>query len=91
MRRRVSESASSCLHARALRPDSVVHHAVRGTATATRQSRVMSEARRASSHPSVRAGRIGNTIINAGKLDNYGTAKAQGYLKKWAKEYGEKN
>jgi hypothetical protein len=35
-------------------------------------------------------GRIGNTIINGGKLDNYGTAKAQEYLKKWAKEYGEK-
>lgn len=35
-------------------------------------------------------GRISNTIINAGKLDNYGTAKAQEYLKKWAKEFGEK-
>lgn len=33
-------------------------------------------------------GRITNTIINAGKLENYGTPKAQEYLKKWAKEYG---
>lgn len=33
-------------------------------------------------------GRIANTIINAGKLENYGTPKAQEYLKKWAKEYG---
>jgi hypothetical protein len=33
-------------------------------------------------------GRIANTIINAGKLDNYGTPKAREYLKKWAKEYG---
>ena len=36
-------------------------------------------------------GRIANTIINGGKLDNYGTAKAQEYLKKWAKEYGVKD
>jgi hypothetical protein len=33
-------------------------------------------------------GRIANTIIGAGKLDNYGTPRAQEYLKKWAKEYG---
>ncbi len=33
-------------------------------------------------------GRIANTIIDAGKLENYGTAKAQEYLTKWAKEYG---
>ena len=33
-------------------------------------------------------GRIANTIIDGGKLENYGTAKAQEYLKKWAKEYG---
>jgi hypothetical protein len=33
-------------------------------------------------------GRIANTIIDNGKLENYGTAKAQEYLKKWAKEYG---
>lgn len=35
-------------------------------------------------------GRIANTIIDGGKLENYGTAKAQEYLKKWAKEYGAK-
>jgi hypothetical protein len=34
-------------------------------------------------------GRIANTIIDAGKLENYGTAKAQEYLKKWAKEFGK--
>jgi hypothetical protein len=33
-------------------------------------------------------GRIANTIINAGKLKDYGTPPAQQYLKKWAKEYG---
>jgi len=33
-------------------------------------------------------GRIANTIINAGKLKDYGTPKAQEYLTKWAKEYG---
>jgi hypothetical protein len=33
-------------------------------------------------------GRIANTIINNGKLENYGTPKAQEYLRKWAKEYG---
>ena len=35
-------------------------------------------------------GAITNRIINAGVLENYGTAKAQEYLKKWAKEYGDK-
>jgi hypothetical protein len=30
--------------------------------------------------------RIANTIVDSGKLENYGTAKAQEYLKKWAKE-----
>lgn len=34
-------------------------------------------------------GRIANTIIDNGKLENYGTPKAQEYLKKWAKEYGK--
>ncbi len=34
-------------------------------------------------------GRIANTIIDAGKLENYGTAKAQEFLKKWAKDYGK--
>lgn len=36
-------------------------------------------------------GRIANTIINAGKLADYGTPKCQEYLTKWAKEYGEPN
>lgn len=35
-------------------------------------------------------GRIANTIINAGKLKDYGTERAQEYLQKWAKEYGVK-
>jgi hypothetical protein len=35
-------------------------------------------------------GRIANTIIDAGKLSNYGTERAQEYLRKWAKEYGAK-
>jgi hypothetical protein len=34
-------------------------------------------------------GRIANTIIDAGKLENYGTARAQEYLTKWAKEFGK--
>ena len=33
-------------------------------------------------------GRITNTIINAGKLKEYGTPKAQEYFSKWAKEFG---
>lgn len=32
-------------------------------------------------------GRITNTIINAGKLENYGTATTQEYFRKWAKQY----
>jgi len=32
-------------------------------------------------------GRIGRTIVNAGKLENYGTPRAQEYLQKWAKEF----
>lgn len=35
-------------------------------------------------------GRIANTIIDAGKLSDYGTERAQDYLKKWAREYGAK-
>jgi hypothetical protein len=35
-------------------------------------------------------GRIANTIIDAGKLKDYGTERAQEYLQKWAKEYGTK-
>jgi hypothetical protein len=34
-------------------------------------------------------GRIAKTVVEGGKLENYGTTKAQEYLKKWAKEYGE--
>lgn len=33
-------------------------------------------------------GAIANRIIGAGKLEDYGTPKAQEYLKKWAKDYG---
>lgn len=33
-------------------------------------------------------GRIAKTIVDAGKLSNYGTERAQEYLSKWAKEYG---
>lgn len=36
-------------------------------------------------------GRIARTIIDGGKLESYGTAAAQDYLKKWAKEYGPKD
>ena len=35
-------------------------------------------------------GGIANRIIDAGRLENYGTPKAQQYMKKWAKEYGGK-
>lgn len=34
-------------------------------------------------------GRIANTIIDNGKLKDYGTPKAQEYLEKWAKAYGK--
>ncbi len=33
-------------------------------------------------------GRIASTIVNAGKVENYGTPRAQEYLRKWAKQYG---
>jgi hypothetical protein len=33
-------------------------------------------------------GRIAKTIVDAGKLTNYGTQRAQEYLSKWAKAYG---
>lgn len=33
-------------------------------------------------------GRIANTIIDAGKVKDYGTPRAQEFLSKWAKEYG---
>lgn len=35
-------------------------------------------------------GAIANRIIDAGKLTDYGTPRAQEYLKKWAKEYAPK-
>lgn len=35
-------------------------------------------------------GRIAKTIVDAGKVENYGTPKTQEYLKKWAEKYGEK-
>ncbi len=46
---------------------------------------------KAAEDPAVRkeVGRIANTIINNGKLKDYGTAKAQEYLQKWAKEFGK--
>jgi hypothetical protein len=34
-------------------------------------------------------GRIANTIINAGKLEDYGTPKCREFLTKWAKEFGD--
>lgn len=34
-----------------------------------------------------RVGTASNLIVNGGKLANYGTARAQAYLKKWAKDY----
>jgi hypothetical protein len=36
-------------------------------------------------------GRIAKTVVEGGKLDDYGTAPAREYLKKWAKEYGAKD
>jgi hypothetical protein len=33
-------------------------------------------------------GRISKTIISSGKLPNYGTPRAQEYLRKWAERYG---
>jgi hypothetical protein len=44
----------------------------------------------AAKNPAAKAeiGAIANRIITAGKLKDYGTAKAQEYLQKWAKEYG---
>lgn len=35
--------------------------------------------------------RISTTIVNSGKLSNYGTPKAQEYLRKWAQKYGNKS
>jgi hypothetical protein len=33
-------------------------------------------------------GRITRTIVGAGKVENYGTKKAQEYIRRWAKKYG---
>jgi hypothetical protein len=33
-------------------------------------------------------GRITKNLVDSGKVEDYGTAKAREYLKKWAKEYG---
>jgi hypothetical protein len=33
-------------------------------------------------------GRIANAVVGGGKLENYGTVKAQEFLKKWAKDFG---
>ena len=43
-------------------------------------------------NPAARAevARIANTIIDAGKLESYGTPRAQEYLRKWAKEFRKK-
>jgi len=35
-------------------------------------------------------GRIANTIIDSGKLDDYGTPRAREFLRDWAKKYGAK-
>jgi small subunit ribosomal protein S20 len=35
-------------------------------------------------------GRISNAVVGGGKLSDYGTVPAQDYLRKWAKEYGQK-
>lgn len=35
-------------------------------------------------------GRIATTIVNSGKLQDYGTPKAQDILREWAKKYGAK-
>ena len=34
-------------------------------------------------------GAIARRIIDAGKLENYGTKRAQEYLQKWARKYGQ--
>lgn len=39
----------------------------------------------------VQIGQIARRIVDAGKLENYGTAKAQEYLKKWAVEFTPKS
>jgi hypothetical protein len=34
-------------------------------------------------------GRIATTLVGGGKLEDYGTAKARDYIRKWAKAYGK--
>lgn len=41
----------------------------------------------AKSEAKLQVGEIANRIVTSGKLNNYGTAKAQEYLKKWATEF----
>ncbi|MEN9557492.1 MAG: hypothetical protein RLZZ232_3778 [Planctomycetota bacterium] len=47
--------------------------------------------KQAAQNPRIRkeVARIANTIINAGKLQDYGTPKAQEFLKKWATEFAK--
>ena len=75
-------------------PTSKLKSFVVNTSTATPEGDVEKAAQaleeHAKKHEAFRkeVGRIANTIINGGKLENYGTPKAQEYLRKWAKEYG---
>ncbi len=59
-------------------------------ADVVRAANAVEEYANAKGHEAFRTevGRIANTIITAGKLENYGTVKAQEYLKKWAKDFG---
>lgn len=54
-----------------------------------KQAKVIADA--ASKNPALRKRifDVANRIIDAGKLENYGTKKAQGFLTKWAKEFGD--
>ena len=58
--------------------DQVVAAAEKVEATAAKDRAIRNE-----------VGRIANTIIDAGKLEDYGTPKCQEYLKKWATEFGD--
>lgn len=60
-----------------------------GAAAEDVQKAALEVEKRAAADPRVRkeVGRIANTIINAGKLQDYGTPKAQEFLQKWAKEF----
>ncbi|MFM7057391.1 MAG: hypothetical protein ACKO2P_10775 [Planctomycetota bacterium] len=52
-----------------------------------RAAKVIEE--RSAADPAVRQelARIARTIVDSGKLENYGTAKAQEYLRRWAREF----